>query len=105
MDAIEVEQIRKLLDEKAPIVLIDVREPAETAVSRIAGSKLIPLGELPARVGELDRNADIVIHCKAGGRSARACEFLLGQGFQKVRNVTGGLLAWAQRVDPSIRVA
>lgn len=104
MDAIEVEELKKLLDAKAPIVLVDVREPAEVAVSRIPGSKLIPLGELPARFGELDPAADIVVHCKAGGRSARACEFLLAQGCKRVRNVTGGMLAWAQRVDPTIRV-
>jgi adenylyltransferase/sulfurtransferase len=102
MNCITVEELKAALDTQEKICLIDVREPSEFQLCRIPASKLIPLGELPARVGELDRNADIVVHCKAGGRSAKACEFLATQGFKKVRNVTGGILAWAERIDPSV---
>lgn len=102
METMTVEELKQALDAKKPIVLIDVRETSEFAIGRIPTSKLIPLGELPARIGELDPNADLVLHCKAGGRSAKACEFLAAQGFKKVRNLTGGILAWSDRIDPSV---
>jgi adenylyltransferase/sulfurtransferase len=63
---------------------------------------LIPLGELPKRTGELDRAADIVIHCKSGMRSAKACGVLRQAGFERVRNLTGGILAWSDKVDPTV---
>jgi adenylyltransferase/sulfurtransferase len=84
----------------APFVL-DVREPQEYQINRIPGSVLIPLGELPGRVGELDPNAEIVTQCKMGGRSAKAAAFLRERGFTNVRNLTGGILAWIDQVDPS----
>lgn len=102
METITVEELKKAIDAKQPITLIDVRETSEFALCRIPTSTLIPLGELPARLGELDRNADLVIHCKVGGRSAKACEFLATQGFPRVRNLTGGILAWSDRIDPSV---
>ena len=62
----------------------------------------IPLGELPKRLAELDKNADLVMHCKMGGRSAKACDLLRQNGFTRVRNMTGGILAWSDKVDPSV---
>ena len=70
-------------------------------ITRIAGSTLSPLGELPARVGELDPNVEIVCQCKMGGRSAKAAAFLRQQGFTNVHNLTGGITAWVEQVDPS----
>jgi adenylyltransferase/sulfurtransferase len=79
-----------------------VREPHEYRIASIPGSRLIPLGEFPKHVGELDPNAEIVIHCKMGGRSARACAVLRQAGFEKVYNVKGGILAWSDKIDPSV---
>jgi adenylyltransferase/sulfurtransferase len=84
------------------IFVLDVREPSEFSLCRIPTSHLIPLGELERRIGELDRGANIVAHCKAGGRSAKAVKFLHEQGFANVRNLTGGILAWSDQVDPTV---
>ncbi len=81
-------------------VLLDVREPFEYDICSIQGSKLIPLGELPSRMSELDSADDIVIHCKSGIRSAKAWHLLREAGFNKLVHVDGGILAWAEQVDP-----
>jgi adenylyltransferase/sulfurtransferase len=90
------------MDRGDQFVLIDVREPHEYKICSIPGSRLIPLGEFPRHVGEFDPAADIVIHCKSGMRSAKACAVLRQAGFQHVRNVVGGILAWSDKVDPSV---
>lgn len=84
--------------------LIDVREPHELEISRIEGAELIPLGQLAARLSELDSAEEIVLFCKAGTRSARALEVLASAGFRKVKNLKGGINAWAKEVDPSLPV-
>ena len=84
------------------LVILDVRNPEEAQISRLEGSVLIPLGELPERVAELNTADEIVVHCRMGGRSARAVEFLRSVGFRKVRNLVGGINAWADEVDPSM---
>jgi len=84
--------------------LIDVREPHELEISQIPGAQLIPLGQLAARLSELDSAEEIVLFCKAGTRSARALEVLLSAGFRKVKNLKGGINAWAREVDPSLPV-
>ena len=98
---ISVEDLQKLRDEGADFVLVDVREPHEVEICELGG-KVIPLGQLPARVDELDRDAHVVVHCRSGGRSAKAVEFLRGQGFDNAWNVQGGILAWIERIDPSL---
>ena len=85
------------------VELIDVREPFETAIASIPGARLIPLGEFAARVGEIDRDHEIVIHCRSGVRSAKAARLLLDAGFTRVWNLRGGILAWSDEVDPSVR--
>ena len=82
--------------------LIDVREPHEYQICRIPGAKLIPLGELPKRVNELDGAVEIVAHCKSGARSGKACDFLRQAGFRKVKTMTGGILAWSDKVDSTV---
>jgi len=83
--------------------ILDVRQPEEFQISRLPGSTLIPLAELPSRLGELDPAADIVVHCKVGGRSQKAVDFLRQQaGFKNVRNLAGGIDRWAREVDPSM---
>jgi adenylyltransferase/sulfurtransferase len=99
---ISVTELKEKLDRGDNFVLIDVREPHEYKIASIPGAKLIPLGEFPKHVSELDPAADIVIHCKSGGRSARACGLLRQNGFQHVRNVVGGITAWSDQVDPSV---
>jgi adenylyltransferase/sulfurtransferase len=101
-DEIEVTEVKEKLDRGDKFVLIDVREPHEYQICNIPAAKLIPLGEVGKRLGELDPEADIVIHCKSGMRSARACGILKAAGFKHVRNMKGGILAWSDRVDRSV---
>lgn len=86
------------------IRLIDVREPHELEISRLPGEEVIPLGQLASRMHELDSAEEIVLFCKAGTRSARALEILLSAGFRKIKNLKGGINAWAKEVDPSLPV-
>jgi adenylyltransferase/sulfurtransferase len=96
-----VEELKSTLDRGDDVYVLDVREPNEYQICRIEGSTLIPLGELASRTAELDRDRDIVVHCKMGGRSAKAVALLQERGFTRVRNLKGGILAWIDRVDPS----
>jgi sulfur-carrier protein adenylyltransferase/sulfurtransferase len=101
---ITVEDLKARLDRGDRVFVLDVREPSEYQISRIAGSTLIPLGELPKRLAELPSGADapeIVVHCKMGGRSAKAVKQLVDAGFTRVQNLKGGILAWSDRIDPS----
>ncbi len=97
-----VEQLNSRQKSGDPIVLLDVREPFEWDIARIPGAKLIPLGELPSRMSELDSADEIAIHCKSGVRSAKALRQLQKAGFGKLYNVEGGILAWADRIDPTV---
>ena len=98
---VTVEELKTKLDRGDDVFILDVREPQEYQISRIPGSVLIPLGDLPARVHELDSARDMVVHCKMGSRSARAVEFLRAAGFGKARNLRGGILEWSDKIDPS----
>jgi sulfur-carrier protein adenylyltransferase/sulfurtransferase len=98
---ITVEQLKAKRDRKETFVLLDVREPHEYELARIEGSRLIPLADLPQRLGELDKTREILVHCKLGGRSAKAVALLRDRGFRAV-NVAGGIAAWSERIDPSV---
>ena len=78
-----------------------MREPNEYQINRIPGSVLIPLGEIPRRYAELDQDAELVMQCKMGGRSAKAADYLRSVGFKRVLNLKGGILDWVDKVDPS----
>ncbi|HTP27324.1 MAG TPA: ubiquitin-like small modifier protein 1 [Anaeromyxobacteraceae bacterium] len=95
---VSVEELKLELDAGRDLYLLDVREPQEYQICNLGGH-LIPVGELPRRMHELDPSRDIVAHCRSGGRSARAVEFLRRSGFGKVRNLVGGIRAWAERID------
>ncbi len=95
-------EVKKMMDEKKPFVLIDVREPHEYQICSIPGSKLIPLGEVARRMNELNSADEIVVHCKSGMRSAKAVELLIQSGFRKIHNLKGGITAWSDQVDPSV---
>jgi adenylyltransferase/sulfurtransferase len=101
LSEISVEEFKKKLDNKEDIFILDVREPHEYQICNLNGY-LIPLGDLPKRVGELDSSREIVAHCKMGGRSAKAVAFLQQAGFTKVHNLAGGVTAWAERIDPKM---
>jgi adenylyltransferase/sulfurtransferase len=94
-------ELKQRLDRGDTLKIVDVREPNEYQINRIAGSVLIPLGDVPRRYAELDPEEEIVVHCKMGGRSAKAADFLRSVGFKRVRNLTGGILDWIDKVDPS----
>jgi adenylyltransferase/sulfurtransferase len=98
----DVTELKAKMDKHEHYVLIDVREPSEYQICRLPGSRLMPLRELPRRVSELDSADDIIVHCKSGARSMKAVEFLTKAGFRKVRNLRGGILAWSDRIDPSV---
>jgi rhodanese-related sulfurtransferase len=98
---ISVQDLKSKLDNEENINVLDVREPHEYEVANI-GVRLIPLGELPERLVELDHDEYIVVHCKTGARSARAVKLLQESGFQNVYNVKGGITAWSDEIDPSV---
>lgn len=96
--------LRAEIDGAYPPRLLDVREADELEVSRLPDVVHVPLGELAARISELDRDADWVVICRVGGRSGQAVQFLLAQGFRHVRNLVGGMNGYAQAVDPSLPI-
>ncbi len=95
-------ELKAKRDRQEAFVLRDVREPFEWDICRIEGAKLIPLGQLPSRMSELDSADEIVLQCKSGVRSARALRLLQEAGFGKLSNLEGGILAWSDHVDSSI---
>ncbi len=97
----QVEELKRRLDAGDNLFVLDVREPHEYQICNLGGH-LIPLNDLPRRVSELDAEREIVAHCRSGMRSAQAVEFLRQSGFKNVRNLAGGILAWADRIDPKM---
>lgn len=100
---ISVQELKARLDRGDKIFILDVREPVEYALCNIGGT-LIPLGQLPGRIGELSRDAEIAVLCHHGIRSRRATDLLLQSGFSRAMNITGGIHAWSEKVDPSVAV-
>jgi sulfur-carrier protein adenylyltransferase/sulfurtransferase len=98
---IQPEELKRRLDAKEDVFVLDVREPHEYQICNLGGY-LIPLGDLPKRVNELDSSREIVAHCRSGVRSGKAVDFLRQAGFKKVWNLAGGILAWADKVDPKM---
>ena len=100
--AITVEDLKARQDRGDSFTLVDVREPHEWAISDLPGSLKIPLGTLPQRLGELQPEAEIVVYCRTGGRSANAVEFLRQKGYPKALNLAGGINHWAEVIDPTM---
>jgi adenylyltransferase/sulfurtransferase len=100
---IAVDELHRRRTSGESVHVLDVRQPEEVAVSRIEGSQWIPLMDLSSRMNELDPDEEIVVYCKMGGRSSQAAAFLRAQGFRNVRNLTGGIHAWIDKVDPTMR--
>jgi sulfur-carrier protein adenylyltransferase/sulfurtransferase len=101
-DDIAVEQVKAMLDRKEDFVFVDVRDPDERAICKIEGTQSIPLPDLPQRFKELPKDKLIVLHCKMGGRSSRALKFLRSQGYGRLKNLDGGINAWAKRIEPNM---
>ncbi len=99
---ITVEELKMRLDHGDDVFILDVRNPPEFDIGRIPGSVLLPLPELPQRVAEVPKDREVVVHCKSGMRSQKAIAFLKQQGFTNLVNLQGGILAWAERIDPSV---
>ena len=97
-----VEDLKKLIDAKENIFVLDVREPQEYQICNIPGSTLIPLGDLPKRLSELEGQGEMIVHCKSGVRSGKAVKLLHEAGFKGAKNLRGGILAWIKQIDPSL---
>ncbi len=103
MEEITATELKGRLDAGDDLQIIDVREPNEYDVARLENSKLIPLGQVVGRVSEIDPTRETIVHCKLGGRSAKAIEALKGAGFAgRLVNLKGGITAWSNEVDPSV---
>jgi adenylyltransferase/sulfurtransferase len=96
-------EVKQRLDQREPVVLLDVRQDWETRLCRLDNALHIPIEEIELRSGELDPAAETIVYCHQGVRSAAVAEYLRGLGFASVRNLAGGLDAWARSVDPSMR--
>lgn len=98
---ISVRELKQRIDAGEDVQLIDVREPYEHQIAQMGG-KLIPMNEVPQRLHEIDRNREVLVHCKSGGRSQKIAEFLRQNGYEKVANVAGGITAWSNEIDTSV---
>ena len=99
---ITVKELKRRIDAGEDVQLIDVREPFEYQIAQIGG-KLIPQNDVPQRLNEIDREREVVVHCKSGGRSQRIAEYLKQSGYPRVANVAGGILAWSDEIDPTVK--
>lgn len=97
-----VQQLKQRMDAGEDLFILDVREPYEFQIANIGG-KLIPQNEVPQRLSEIDREREIIVHCRSGVRSQRVAEFLQQSGYGKVANLSGGILAWADQIDPKMQ--
>jgi adenylyltransferase/sulfurtransferase len=100
--SVSVRELKRKMDAGEALTLVDVREPYEYEIARIAGSRLIPLGELETHVSELPRTETLVLQCHSGGRSEHATRLLQEAGFQNVYNLEGGIEAWSVEIDPAV---
>ena len=98
---LSVKDLKKRMDAGENLFILDVREPFEYQIANIGG-KLIPQGQVPQRLAEIDRDREIIVQCKSGGRSQRIAEFLKQSGYARVANVSGGILAWSDQIDSSV---
>jgi len=103
VEELSVEVLKARLDAGETPLVVDVREPHELEISRLEFARHLPMGEIADRLGELDPNEPLVVMCRSGGRSLQVARFLESRGFRSVSNLTGGILAWGERIDPSLR--
>ncbi|MDW8209364.1 MAG: molybdopterin-synthase adenylyltransferase MoeB [Chloroherpetonaceae bacterium] len=101
-EEITVRELKARMDRGERLTIVDVREPYEYEIARIPGTILIPLGQIEARADELNPEAEIILHCRSGKRSADALNRLKARGFKRLKNLVGGILAWSEEIDPSV---
>jgi adenylyltransferase/sulfurtransferase len=98
---LSVKELKQRIDAGEDVFILDVREPFEYQIANLGGT-LIPMNDVPRRLAEIDRDREIVVQCKMGGRSQRVAEFLAQSGYPKVVNLSGGITAWANEIDPTM---
>jgi sulfur-carrier protein adenylyltransferase/sulfurtransferase len=98
---ISVQELKQRLDAGEDLMILDIREPYEYQIANIGGT-LIPMNEVPRRLAEIDREREIIVQCRSGARSQRIAEFLAAQDYPNVKNLAGGILAWADQIDPTV---
>ena len=103
--SISVNELKNLNDNKKKFILLDVRTDAEVLQSKIPiDSMHIPMNEIPNRIIELNKNKNIIVYCKSGKRSQRVCDYLIQNNFKNIQNLDGGILAWANKIDPTLLI-
>ena len=100
---LSVEELKARLDAGEKPLVIDVREPWEREISKLEIAQAMPMASVPQRINELDPTMPIIVMCRSGGRSLQVAQLLESHGFRSVSNLTGGILAWGERIDPSLR--
>ena len=103
VNEISVEELKAQLDTGATPLVIDVREGWELDISKVNFARHMPIATVPTRLNELDPETPIIVMCRSGGRSLQIANLLVAHGFRSVSNLTGGILAWGERIDPSLR--
>ena len=104
IEEITVSELNKKISNKEDFILLDVRTDSEYYLSNIEGAIHIPMNSVPDTLDSIKRDKEIIVQCKSGVRSSRVCEFLLKSGYTDVKNLKGGIVAWAEQIDPSILV-
>lgn len=101
---IDVKTLNEKISNKDNFILLDVRTDSEYFLSNIEGAIHIPMNDIPNKLNTIDKNKEIIVQCKSGKRSAKVCQFLLNNNYENVRNLKGGIIAWANEIDPTIMV-
>ena len=101
---IDVKTLNEKISNKENFILLDVRTDSEYFLSNIEGAIHIPMNDIPNKLNTLDKDKEIIVQCKSGKRSAKVCQFLLNNNYESVRNLKGGIIAWANEIDPTIMV-
>ena len=101
---IDVKTLNEKISNKENFILLDVRTDSEYFLSNIEGAIHIPMNDIPNKLNTIDKNKEIIVQCKSGKRSAKVCQFLLNNNYENVKNLKGGIIAWANEIDPTIMV-
>ena len=101
---IDVKTLNEKISNKDNFILLDVRTDSEYFLSNIEGAIHIPMNDIPNKLNTIDKSKEIIVQCKSGKRSAKVCQFLLNNNYENVRNLKGGIIAWANEIDPTIMV-
>ena len=101
---IDVKTLNEKISNKENFILLDVRTDSEYFLSNIEGAIHIPMNDIPNKLNTIDKSKEIIVQCKSGKRSAKVCQFLLNNNYENVRNLKGGIIAWANEIDPTIMI-